>query len=155
MQTTKITNPSSSYFGEDCRVIQHLAEEKVEVFLLSTEMLICIPLSDIAQKERTYRPKSRKDFYEFIKNPKTSRADIKNAVEEMIKHKKITPQKVSPEALAHFFDTDTDKDELVEGFRKLRDEGGFEFNLENNHVAHHPGAKKFHHNDKHKRSRSA
>ncbi len=131
-----VSNSQSPYFKEKGKLLSYLPMEKVEVFLIQSEIIVTLNLSDIVEpKAKGYTPKSRKDFYEYILNPKTSRVEITKTVESMInKGDLVINSTYSKEALVTLLnDAERDKHQLVEDFRQLRDQQYIEFNLVNNH----------------------
>ena len=131
-----VRNPQSPYCGEKGKLLSYLPMEKVEVFLIQSEIIVILNLGDIVEpKGKAYSPKSRKDFYEYILNPKTSRVEITKTVEEMISKGDLTiASSYSKEALVSLLnDADRDKHQLVEDFRQLRDQQFLDFTLVNNH----------------------
>lgn len=139
----KITNPNSSYFNKDVNIIQYLENERVELFVVDEEILIVASLNDIAKQSQTFKPDSRKSFYEFVQDSKNSRVDIQNTLELMIKESLLTLSNISKEELFYFFENpDKDRQELVDDFRRIRDEGKIEFHLINNNQKFNPKHKK-------------
>lgn len=134
-----VSNPQSPYFKEKGKLLSYLPMEKVEVFLIQTEIIVTLNLSDIVEpKSKGYNPKSRKDFYEYILNPKTSRVEITKTVEAMInKGDLVINSTYSKEALVTLLnDAERDKHQLVEDFRQLRDQQYIDFTLVNNHQSY-------------------
>lgn len=134
-QLIKVSNQQSPYFGEKGKVLSYLPEEKAEVFLLQSEIIVILGLNDFSEpKTKAFSPKSRKDFYEFILNDKTSRVDITKTAQTMIERGEIVIKgEYSTEALVTLLnDAERAKSQIVEDFRILRDQGYIEFNLANN-----------------------
>lgn len=128
-----ISNEKSSYFKEKAKVLNYLPEEKVELFLLESEIIVCLSLNDIAEKSRVFIPKSRKDFYQYIQDPKTCRLNIVQTTQALIEKgdlKMIEP--FTKENLVSLLENEEkDKTQIVDEFRNLRDEGKIEFLLVN------------------------
>ena len=130
-----ISNKNSPYFGEKGKILSYLPEEKAEVFLTQSEIIVVLSLNDFSEpKTKAFSPKSRKDFYEFILNDKTSRVDITKTAQAMIERGEIVIKgEYSVQALVTLLnDSERDKAQIVEDFRTLRDQGYIEFNLANN-----------------------
>jgi hypothetical protein len=129
----KIINPKSCYFNNNCRIVKNLPEQQIEILVdigEEDEILIVVSSSDIDLKRTLVKPKSRKDFYCFAKEPNSSRGDIKNTLEYMISTGIIKTQ--NPEKILSFFDDlEKDSETLVDEFRDQRNQGLFEFNLPN------------------------
>jgi hypothetical protein len=135
----KITNPNSHYFNKDVNIIQYLENEKVELFVIDDEILIVASLNDITKQSQVFKPDSRKSFYEFVQNTKNSRVDIQKTLEVMIKESLLTLIEISKEDLFYFFENpDKDRQELVDDFRRIRDEGKIELHLINNNQKFNP-----------------
>lgn len=132
-KVVSVSNPKSSYFKEKAKILSYLPEEKVELFLLTSEIIVCLSLNDIAETKKTFLPKSRKDFYQYVQDPHTCRVNIVKTTQELIKAGKIKLNESFPESdlIALLENEEKDKTQLVEEFRNLRTEGKFEFLLAN------------------------
>ncbi len=126
----KIINPKSSYFNQNCRIIKKLEDHKLEVLLEEDEILIVVSCEDVDLKKNVCKPKSRKEFYCHIKDPMTTRNDIKSTISSLVESGGIVTNDLE-KVLSLFSDMDKDPEVLVEEFRAMRDEGVFEFNLPN------------------------
>lgn len=133
-QIVAITNEKSAYYKKKVRILEYLPDEKVSVFLICEELLLYLNLNDISQNSKTYLPKSRKDFYNFVQNAKTSRTSIVQTVRELVKSGGIVlAEGVSQNELETLImDESKDKGQIVDEFRTIRDAGKFDFTLPNN-----------------------
>jgi hypothetical protein len=133
MTDLKITNSKSGHFNKNVKILQKLENEMVELFLIDDETIIILPLEDVQkQKDKTYIPKSRKDFYNYMQETGTSRTDIKKTIEAMIAKKTLELKSMTEnELLSIFDDIQKSRLELIEDFRTLRNERKFDFNLIN------------------------
>lgn len=128
-----ITNKSSSYYNQKCRVINFLADEKVELFVIETEDLIVVSIDDISQARKTFKPDSRRSFYEYVQSPKTTRLEIQKTITLLINEKSLVLTGITKEELFSLFeDPHKDRQELIDEFRELRDQGKMDFKLVNN-----------------------
>lgn len=153
MKIAKISNPNSPYFNKKAKVLNYLPNEEVELFILEDEVLVYLKLDDIAQQaSKISLPKSRKDFYEYILEPKTCRANIIDTIKKMAEQNIVVlSESTSIEALTQLVQNeDKDKQQIVEEFRMMRDEGKFEFKLTNNSFQHKKPFKKKNRNPNHK-----
>lgn len=129
-----IKNPNSPYFNEKGKILNYLPDEQAEVFLIESENIVVMNLIDLNQNKNRFIPKSRKDYYQYILEDSTGRADIVEVTENLIQEGliRIMPG-YSKEALINLMmDQDVDKHQLIEEFRLLRDDNQIEFNLINN-----------------------
>lgn len=126
-----VVNPQSCYHKQKGKLLALLPDEKAEVFLMQEEIIVVLNLSDINLNQQTFKPQSRKDFYDYVQKQTTSRADIIKTVNQLIKDQMITFNGgYSPENLQDLLENpEIDKYQLVEEFRTLRDQGKFDFNL--------------------------
>lgn len=129
-----ISNPQSPYFKEKGKVLEFLPQEQVEIFLFKSEIIVAVKLNDIAQTNKVFQPKSRKDFYTYIQDSKTSRVDIVNCTKKMIEGKVISLSEGFSESdlISLLENEELDKTQIVDEFRNLRDSNKLEFNLVNN-----------------------
>ena len=126
----KITNPKSSYFNQNCKIIRKLDNQNLEVFLEDDEILIEISCEDVDVKRNVCKPKSRKELYCHIKDPMTTRSDMRATINHLVSSGGIVTADISP-VLNLFDDMDKDPEIIVEELRSLRDAGAFEFTLPN------------------------
>lgn len=126
-----VVNPKSCYHNQKGKLLSLLPDEKVEIFLLNDEIIVVLNLSDINLNQQTFKPQSRKDFYDYVQKVSTSRSDMVKTVNQLVKDKIITfSAGYNPENLQDLLENpDLDKYQVVEEFRMLRDQGKFEFNL--------------------------
>jgi hypothetical protein len=131
----KVTNEQSPHFGKQVKIIRSLDNEKVEAFLLDDEVIVELNLNDIAKRDRIFKPKSRKDFYEFAQKHNTSRIEIYDTVKELIKEELIVLVDITEVGLLKLINELEDKSMIVDELRSLRDRGVFEFKLVNNNFS--------------------
>lgn len=126
-----VINQNSSYYNQKGKLIALLPDEKAEVFLMQEETIVILNLSDINLNQNIFKPQSRKDLYDYMQNPTTSRIDLIKTISQLVKDQFITfNADYSLEKLKDLLENqDIDKFQLVEEFRMLRDQGKFEFNL--------------------------
>lgn len=126
-----VVNPESCYHKQKGKLLNLLPEEKAEIFLLQEEIIVVLNLSDINLNQQTFKPQSRKEFYDYVQKPTTSRADMVKTVNQLIKDRHITfnPGYSFDNLQGLLENPEMDKYQLVEEFRTLRDQGKFEFNL--------------------------
>lgn len=126
-----VVNPQSCYHNQKGKLLSLLPDEKAEIFLLNDEIIVVLNLSDINLNQQTFKPQSRKDFYDYVQRPTTSRTDMVKTVNQLVKDQVITfSAGYKPENLQDLLENpELDKYQLVEEFRTLRDQGKFEFNL--------------------------
>lgn len=146
-----IKNPSSPYYNEKGKIINYLPDEQAEVFLVESENIVVLNLVDINQNKNKFIPKSRKEYYQYILDLTTSRADIVEVTENLIQENLIIiSESYNKDALISLMmDLDLDKHQLIEEFRLLRDDGKLDFKLINN-LYEEQNSSKFH-NKKHKK----
>lgn len=132
MKITTICNPNSPYYQKQVKIRQYHPNEEVEVFVLEDEALIFVPLDYLTPDSETFKPRSRKDFYEFVQNPTTSRTQMIETLKYLTSEKLLTIHAPSTELEIIDLFTNYERTELVEKFRTLRDEGILAFNLANN-----------------------
>jgi hypothetical protein len=132
-KVVSVTNPQSSYFKEKGKILSLLPDEKVEVFLFKSEIIVSLNLSDINLNQKTFIPQSRKDFYEYIQKVTTSRSDISKTITQLIESSVIEiKDSFSKEEILNLINNpDLDKTQIVEEIRKLRDDELITFNLIN------------------------
>ena len=128
-----ISNEKSSYFQEKAKVLSYLPDERVELFLMDSEIIVSLSLNDIAEKNKVFIPKSRKDFYQYIQDDKTCRVNIINTTSALIKKGDILVKEpfTEQDLIKLLENEEKDKTQIVDEFRILRDEGKIDFLLIN------------------------
>lgn len=151
MKITTICNPKSPYYQKQVKVLNYHPNEEVEVFVIEDENLIFVPLDYLTPDCDTFKPRSRKEFYEFIQNATTSRTQMIETLKYLTTEGILKLNGATSESdLINIF-SNHERSELVEKFRSLRDEGGLEFNLINN--TYQEDKKKNFRNFKHKKQK--